>query len=144
MLAPTLDTVLGMRHGRDRPRKRPSKPHADKAEAGLARSCRALLARGWTAAKGWAATDGRRTHAGLTQPRPPPAYPSQTVGQYSQGSALPGVDVICRNQIRSFVRFSQSRLSKPCLRARSTSIFTLEGCHLSRPRGVRSRISSRR
>lgn len=58
MLAPTLDTGPSMRHGRDHPRKRPRKPHADKADTGPARSCRALLAGRWTAAKGWAAMDG--------------------------------------------------------------------------------------
>jgi len=31
MLAPTLDAVPGVRHGRGRPRKRPDKLHADKA-----------------------------------------------------------------------------------------------------------------
>jgi IS5 family transposase len=31
MLAPTLDAVPGVRHGRGRPRKRPRKLHADKA-----------------------------------------------------------------------------------------------------------------
>lgn len=31
MLAPTLDAVPGLRHGRGRPRKRPDKLHADKA-----------------------------------------------------------------------------------------------------------------
>ena len=31
MLAPTLDAVPGVRHGRGRPRKRPGKLHADKA-----------------------------------------------------------------------------------------------------------------
>ena len=33
MLAPTLDAVPGVRHGRGRPRKRPDKLHADKAYA---------------------------------------------------------------------------------------------------------------
>lgn len=31
LLAPTLDAVPGVRHGRGRPRKRPDKLHADKA-----------------------------------------------------------------------------------------------------------------
>jgi IS5 family transposase len=31
MLAPTLDAVPGVRHGRGRPRRRPKKLHADKA-----------------------------------------------------------------------------------------------------------------
>lgn len=38
MLAPTLDAVPGVRHGRGRPRKRPKKLHADKAYDG--RRCR--------------------------------------------------------------------------------------------------------
>ena len=34
--------------------------------------------------------------------------------------------------------------SSPSLSARSSSIFTDDGCHLVRPRGVRSRIASKR
>jgi len=34
--------------------------------------------------------------------------------------------------------------SSPSLSARSRSIFTEDGCHLVRPRGVRSRIASSR
>jgi transposase len=39
MLAPTLDAVPGVRHGRGRPRRRPKKLHADKADDH--RRCRA-------------------------------------------------------------------------------------------------------
>ena len=43
MLAPTLDAVPGVRHGRGRPRKRPKKLHADKAydHRRCRRECRA-------------------------------------------------------------------------------------------------------
>ena len=62
----------------------------------------------------------------------------QTVSELSVCQSL--VILPCRGGFARYLDYS----SKPNLSARSSSIFTDDGCQLVRPRGVRSRISSSR
>jgi hypothetical protein len=62
----------------------------------------------------------------------------QTVSEHGDGQSL--VILPFRGGFARYLDYSSS----PSLSARSSSIFTEEGCQLVRPRGVRSRIASNR
>lgn len=111
MLAPALDAVPGVRHGRGRPRKRPDKLHADKAyDHGRCRSeCRKRRVTPRIARRGIDSSErlGRhrwvveRTLAWLNRFRRL-AIPYERRADIHEAFVIPGCALICLNQIRRF------------------------------------------
>ena len=66
------------------------------------------------------------------------------IHQGSQAGRCLDVVVLARCSILWELARSNRQVSNPSLTARSSSIFTDDGCQLVRPRGVRSRIASSR